>query len=215
LLALTPNEDIHSRVTYSVLIHKLPPDDLTDFVHAELDRAGLPHSVLTPDASPSSPAPPRASCASCATSASVLCSKPFETAPRPSTSRRSTTSCSSAIGVSKETNTPEPSRHHHQHHHEHRTHIAPATHPRSGDARLRGRSCRIRSPLCDRDGRAHHAITIIRPHPSYALDTSPDPSCRNATTRADTLYDPSPATPPNSYDDNLEIDYDVSLAVNI
>lgn len=49
-LALTPNEDIQSRVTYSVLIEKLAPDDLTDFVHAELDRAGLPHSVFTPEA---------------------------------------------------------------------------------------------------------------------------------------------------------------------
>jgi MSHA biogenesis protein MshM len=49
-LALAPNEDIQSRVTYSVLIPKLAPDDLADFVRAELDRCGLPHSVFTPEA---------------------------------------------------------------------------------------------------------------------------------------------------------------------
>ena len=49
-LALSPNEDIQSRVTYSVLIPKLAPDDLADFIRAELDRCGLPHSVFTPEA---------------------------------------------------------------------------------------------------------------------------------------------------------------------
>jgi type II secretory pathway predicted ATPase ExeA len=49
-LALSPNDDIQSRVTYSVLIPKLAPDDLTRFIHGELDRAGLPHSTFTPEA---------------------------------------------------------------------------------------------------------------------------------------------------------------------
>ena len=49
-LALSPNEDIQSRVTYSVLMPKLAPDDLANFIHAELDRAGLPHSTFTPEA---------------------------------------------------------------------------------------------------------------------------------------------------------------------
>lgn len=49
-LALSPNDDIQSRVTYSVLIPKLAPDDLTRFIYAELDRAGLPHSTFTPEA---------------------------------------------------------------------------------------------------------------------------------------------------------------------
>ena len=49
-LALSPNEDIQSRVTYSVLIPKLAPDDITAFVRAELDRAGMAHSAFTDDA---------------------------------------------------------------------------------------------------------------------------------------------------------------------
>jgi len=43
-LSLMPNEDIQSRVTYSVLIPKLAPDDMTSFILAELDRVALaPH----------------------------------------------------------------------------------------------------------------------------------------------------------------------------
>lgn len=49
-LALTPNEDLRSRVTYSVLLTKLAPDDVAAFIHAELDRAGLPHAVFSADA---------------------------------------------------------------------------------------------------------------------------------------------------------------------
>lgn len=49
-LALSPNEDLRSRVTYSVLVPKLAPDDVADFVRAELDRAGLSHSSFTPEA---------------------------------------------------------------------------------------------------------------------------------------------------------------------
>ena len=41
---------LQSRVTYSVLMPKLAPDDIIAFVHTELDRAGLPHSVFTPEA---------------------------------------------------------------------------------------------------------------------------------------------------------------------
>lgn len=36
--------------TYSVLVPKLAPDDLAGFVHAELDRCGLPHAVFTQEA---------------------------------------------------------------------------------------------------------------------------------------------------------------------
>jgi len=49
-LALTPNEDLRSRVTYSVLLPKLAPDDVAAFLRAELDRAGLPHATFTADA---------------------------------------------------------------------------------------------------------------------------------------------------------------------
>ena len=49
-LALTPNEDIQSRVTYSVLVPKLAPDDMRKFIHAELDRVALAHSAFTEDA---------------------------------------------------------------------------------------------------------------------------------------------------------------------
>ena len=49
-LALTPNEDLRSRVTYSVLLQRLAPDDVAAFIRAELDRAGLAHAVFTADA---------------------------------------------------------------------------------------------------------------------------------------------------------------------
>jgi len=49
-LALMPNEDIQSRVTYSVLVPKLAPDDMRKFIHAELDRVALAHSTFTEDA---------------------------------------------------------------------------------------------------------------------------------------------------------------------
>lgn len=49
-LALTPNEDLRSRVTYSVLMPKLAPDDVAAFIRAELDRTGLAHSAFTEDA---------------------------------------------------------------------------------------------------------------------------------------------------------------------
>jgi MSHA biogenesis protein MshM len=49
-LALSPNEDLRSRVTYSVLLPKLAPDDLQRFIHAELDHVRLAHSTFTDDA---------------------------------------------------------------------------------------------------------------------------------------------------------------------
>ncbi|MBN2674232.1 MAG: AAA family ATPase [Deltaproteobacteria bacterium] len=49
-LSLTPNEDIKSRVTYSVLLRKLAPDDLEKFVLKQLEKVGLPHNSFTENA---------------------------------------------------------------------------------------------------------------------------------------------------------------------
>ena len=49
-MALTSNDDIKSRVTYSVLLQKLPPDDTANFIRAELDKVALAHSTFTDDA---------------------------------------------------------------------------------------------------------------------------------------------------------------------
>ena len=49
-LALTTNEDIKSRVTYSVLLLKLAPDDTATFIRSEFDKVALAHSTLTEDA---------------------------------------------------------------------------------------------------------------------------------------------------------------------
>jgi len=49
-LSLTVNEDIKSRVTYSVLLQKLAPDTLADFIKSELDKVALAHSTFTDDA---------------------------------------------------------------------------------------------------------------------------------------------------------------------
>jgi MSHA biogenesis protein MshM len=49
-LALTVNEDIKNRVTYSVLMHKLAPDMLADFIRGELDKVALAHSTFSDDA---------------------------------------------------------------------------------------------------------------------------------------------------------------------
>jgi len=49
-LTLTVNEDIKSRVTYSVVVPTLAPDDMARFIEAELDRATLAHSTFTPEA---------------------------------------------------------------------------------------------------------------------------------------------------------------------
>ena len=49
-LALSPNEDLRSRVTYSVLLPKLAPDTMDGFIKAELDRVKLSHATFTDDA---------------------------------------------------------------------------------------------------------------------------------------------------------------------
>lgn len=49
-MALTVNEDIKSRVTYSVILKKLNPDDMEQFITREMDLAGLPHNTFTENA---------------------------------------------------------------------------------------------------------------------------------------------------------------------
>lgn len=49
-MALKINEDIKSRVTYSVILKKLVPDDIENFILKEMDRICLPHNTLTEDA---------------------------------------------------------------------------------------------------------------------------------------------------------------------
>lgn len=49
-LALTVNEEIRSRITYSVLLPRLGPEDTERFILAQLDRAGLGHNTFNPDA---------------------------------------------------------------------------------------------------------------------------------------------------------------------
>ena len=46
-LDLGVNQDIKSRVTYSVIVKRLNPDALRDFLLRELDRGGLGHNTLT------------------------------------------------------------------------------------------------------------------------------------------------------------------------
>jgi MSHA biogenesis protein MshM len=49
-LTLSVNDDVKSRVTYSVLMQRLAPDDLLAFILEQLDRVALAHSTFTPDA---------------------------------------------------------------------------------------------------------------------------------------------------------------------
>jgi MSHA biogenesis protein MshM len=49
-MALTVNEDIKSRVTYSTILKKLNPDDMEGFITSQLDLAGLPHKTFTENA---------------------------------------------------------------------------------------------------------------------------------------------------------------------
>jgi len=49
-LALTPNHDIQSRVTYSVLVPRLAPDDMTNFILGQLDAVAMPHATFTAEA---------------------------------------------------------------------------------------------------------------------------------------------------------------------
>lgn len=46
-LDLAINQDIKSRVTYSVITKRLNPDDMKDFILRELDRIGLGHNTFT------------------------------------------------------------------------------------------------------------------------------------------------------------------------
>lgn len=49
-LALSSNEDLKSRVTYSVLVPKLAPEQMTAFILGQLDRVALAHSTFSCDA---------------------------------------------------------------------------------------------------------------------------------------------------------------------
>jgi type II secretory pathway predicted ATPase ExeA len=50
VIALTVNEDIRSRVTYSALLAPLAPDAMSAFILGEFDRCGLGHNALTDEA---------------------------------------------------------------------------------------------------------------------------------------------------------------------
>ncbi len=49
-IGLASNDDIKSRVTYSVIVPKLVADDIQAFILSEFDKAGLGHNVVTQDA---------------------------------------------------------------------------------------------------------------------------------------------------------------------
>jgi MSHA biogenesis protein MshM len=49
-LDLGVNQDIKSRVTYSVITKRLGPEALRDFLRRELDHVGLGHNTITPPA---------------------------------------------------------------------------------------------------------------------------------------------------------------------
>ncbi len=49
-LALSVNQDIKSRVTYSVITKRLNPDDMRAFILSELDRISLGHNTFTEEA---------------------------------------------------------------------------------------------------------------------------------------------------------------------
>ena len=46
-LNLAVNQDLKSRVTFSVITKRLHPDDMREFMHRELERIGLAHSTFT------------------------------------------------------------------------------------------------------------------------------------------------------------------------
>jgi type II secretory pathway predicted ATPase ExeA len=46
-LDLAVNQDLKSRVTYSVITKRLHDDRMRDFIHRELDRIGLAHNTFT------------------------------------------------------------------------------------------------------------------------------------------------------------------------
>ncbi|EKD26016.1 MAG: ISChy3, orf3 [uncultured bacterium] len=49
-LNLKVNEDIKSRITYSVIMPKLNPEDIQKFILNQMDRIGLPHNTFTDEA---------------------------------------------------------------------------------------------------------------------------------------------------------------------
>jgi len=49
-LSLTANEEIKSRVTYSVVLPRLSPEAIKTYMLDALDQAGLGHNTLTPEA---------------------------------------------------------------------------------------------------------------------------------------------------------------------
>jgi len=49
-LALSINEEIRSRVTYSVVLLRLSPETIEQFILSQLDRAGLGHNTFTAEA---------------------------------------------------------------------------------------------------------------------------------------------------------------------
>jgi len=49
-ISLSTNEDIKSRVTYSVIMPKIAPDDMEGWILSELDKAGLGHNTFTEEA---------------------------------------------------------------------------------------------------------------------------------------------------------------------
>ena len=44
------NEDIRSRITYSVKVPPLGPDNIREFIFAQLDRIKMPHNAFGDDA---------------------------------------------------------------------------------------------------------------------------------------------------------------------
>lgn len=50
-LSLKVNDDIKSRITYSVVMKRLSPEQMHSFILARLDAAGLGHNTFTEDAS--------------------------------------------------------------------------------------------------------------------------------------------------------------------
>lgn len=48
-MSLKVNQDIKNRVTYSVILQKLNPEDLTHFIYGQLDQMGIGHNLFTQD----------------------------------------------------------------------------------------------------------------------------------------------------------------------
>jgi type II secretory pathway predicted ATPase ExeA len=49
-MSLKVNDDLKSRVTYSVVLKKLVTDDMAAFILSQFDKAGLGHNIFTEDA---------------------------------------------------------------------------------------------------------------------------------------------------------------------